>query len=168
MDSVDPSTREMYAGGDAADASGLPRMAIRLGELGLLLPWDGGREVLPAPAVSRIPNTVSWLCGVANVRGSLVPVVDAAAALGVTRTAGVPAYLLICGDGDNALGLLIDGLPRVLEVDVARMIPDRPVAPALLDRSVIAAYEQAGRVWLDVNIELLFETLAEEIPRLNA
>jgi chemotaxis signal transduction protein len=167
MDALDPSIREPNASGDTG-ASGLPRMAVRLGELGLLLPWDGGREVLPAPAASRIPNTVSWLCGVANVRGSLVPVVDAAAALGVTRAAGVPAYLLICGDGDDALGLLIDGLPRVLEIDVARMVPDRPVTPALLDRSVIAAYEQAGRVWLDVNLELLFETLAEEIPRLNA
>lgn len=153
---------------DNANAQNLPRMAVRVGELGLLLPWDGGREVLPAPPASRIPNTVSWLRGISNVRGALVPVIDVAAALGVTSAAGVPAYLLICGDGDNALGLLIDGLPRVLEINIARLRPDRLVVPALLRASVIAAYEQDGRNWLDLDLDLLFETLDGEITRFQA
>ena len=145
-----------------APPASMQRMAVRLGELALLIPWDGGREVLPAPAAARIPHTAPWLRGIANVRGALVPVVDLAAALGTSRAA-VPAYLLICGEGDNAMGLLIDGLPRVLEIEVANRIPDRPVLPALLDECVSAAYSQAGRVWLDLDLATLFESLAGRI-----
>jgi len=147
-----------------AARTGLPRMAVRVGELALLLPWDGGREVMPAPAAARIPHTVAWLRGITNVRGALVPVVDLAAALGVSRAA-LPAYLLICGEGETALGLLIDGLPRVLEIELANRIPDRPVLTAPLDDCVDAAYQQDSRTWLDLDLPSLFESLAASIAQ---
>ena len=72
-----------------------------------------------------MPNTVAWLRGLTNVRGSLVPVVDAAAALGVAHQSGVPPYLLIFGQGDTAMGMLIDGLPRLLSLNaVERLFSD--------------------------------------------
>jgi chemotaxis signal transduction protein len=157
------SSIEVVATNDAGDgAATLARMAVRVGELGLLFSWDGGREVMPAPAASHIPNTVGWLRGVANVRGALVPVIDTATAFGVARATGVPSYLLICGGGDDAMGLLIDGLPRVLDVDAAHRLPDRPSTTALLDRGVLDAYERDGRIWLDVDLNFLFEALAGE------
>src|SRR6266566_4469722 len=48
------------------------RMCFRIGELGLLFPWEGGREVIAPLRVTRIPNTVSWFQGLANVSGGLV------------------------------------------------------------------------------------------------
>ncbi len=35
--------------------------------------------------------------------------------------------------------------------------------PPLLADSVMAAYEHAGRVWLDVDLNVLFDTLARHI-----
>ena len=139
------------------------RMAIRIGDLGLLFPIDAGREVVGPPPVSRIPNTVSWLRGLANVRGSLVPVIDAAAALGVARTAGTPLYLLIFGQGENAIGLTIDGLPRLLDIGLAALVREMPPVPARLAPGISAAYEHAGRIWFDVNLDVWFDTLAHEV-----
>lgn len=142
--------------------AGLQRMAVRVGELALLVPWDGGREVISAPPPARIPHTAAWFRGIANVRGALVPVVDLAAALGVSHAA-VPAYLLICGEGDEAMGLLIDGLPRVLDVEVTNRIPDRPALSVPLDECVTDVYQQDGRAWLDLDLASLFESLAGRI-----
>jgi chemotaxis signal transduction protein len=164
MQPINAPTSPAAAPAPETTRAGLARMAVRVGQLALLLPWDGGREVMPAPASARIPHTVAWLRGIANVRGALVPVVDLAAALGVERAA-LPAYLLICGEGETALGLLIDGLPRVLEIDAANRIPDRPVLAALLDDCVVAAYQQDGRAWLDLDLPSLFESLAARIAQ---
>ena len=149
----------------ATDQQILQRMGFRVGELGLLFPWDAGRELVMPPTVSRIPNTAPWFTGLANVRGGLVPVVDTAAALGVTHQAGVPGYLLIFGHGEETLGLLIDGLPRLFDVNVSQKLATLPVLPALLEDGVVsAAYEHADRVWLDLNIDALSETLGRGIP----
>ena len=141
----------------------LPRMGFRVGELGLLFPLTAGREVIAPPLVSRIPNTVGWLRGLANVRGTLVPVIDAAAALGVTRNAEAPVYLLIFGSGQTAVGLLIDGLPRSLEIDVAASAIERPDVPWLLDDSVLAAFRHDDHIWLDVDLDVFFDTVARHV-----
>ena len=139
-------------------------MCFRVGELGLLFPWDAGREVVPPPSVTRIPNTASWFAGLANVRGSLVPVVDVAAALGVARRTGVPGYLLIFGQGEDALGLLIDGLPRLLDVKPAERIASLPALPSLLDGDIVTgAYEHGDWVWLDVKFDALLSALGRGI-----
>ncbi len=33
-------------------------------------------EILPYPPLTRIPGTVDWMKGVANIRGTLIPVID--------------------------------------------------------------------------------------------
>lgn len=158
-----PPAVETEPGSADAISEMLQCMCFRVGALGLLFPANAAREVIAPPPVSRVPNTVSWLRGLANVRGELVPVVDMAGALGVARQAGVPAYLMIFGHGETAIGLVIDGLPRLFNVSVSQRLPDRPETPVLLDDSVIAAYEHAGRIWLDIDLDALFDTFARRI-----
>ncbi len=147
------------------DQQTLQRMGFRVGQLGLMFPWDAGREVVMPPPVSRIPNTAPWFMGLANVHGGLVSVVDAAAAFGVTRQTGVPEYLLIFGQGEDALGLLIDGLPRLLDVDVSQRLASLPELPALLEGgAVLAGYHRTDRVWLDLNLDALSGNLDRNIP----
>lgn len=143
----------------------LQRMCFRVGELGLLFPWNAGREVVVPPRISRIPHTAPWFAGLANVRGGLVPVVDTAAAFGVVRQAGVPGYLLIFGDKEDAIGLLIDGLPRLLDVKVSERLASLPLLPTLLEGGVVlVAYHHTDRVWLDLNLDALSEALGQGIP----
>ena len=126
MDTLNPTAPEMGAdrSGDMP-AAGLPRMAVRVGELGLLLPWDGGREVLPAPAANRIPNTAAWLRGVANVRGALIPVVDLAVAFGVEHAEDhvQQSALAAARRADDAERL--SGQDRERDVRQSRLIPRR-------------------------------------------
>jgi twitching motility protein PilI len=158
----DGSERE---GPGELDQQTLQRMGFRVGELGLLFPWTAGREVVTPPPASRIPNTAPWFAGLANVRGGLVPVVDTAAACSVARQAGAPGYLLIFDDGEDPVGLLIDGLPRVIDVKASERLGGLPLLPNLLEGGVVlAAYDHAGRVWLDLNLSGLSEALRQGIP----
>lgn len=151
----------------ASDAAAAPDasqyMGFRIGPLGLLLPVNDGREVIAPPPVSRLPHTASWLRGLANVRGTLVPVIDGAAALGLTRQAGGATYLLIFGEAETSAGLLIDGLPRLLDVASFQRRSDLSGIPPRLVDSVTAAYEHEGVAWLAVDLAILFDGLAHHI-----
>jgi len=171
LNSDGPGANDSAGPGDIDDSAGssvVQRMAMRIGELGLLFSVNAGREVVAPPSVSRIPNTAPWLRGLANVRGSLVPVVDAAVALGVTRTSGTPSYLLIFGQGESAIGLVIDGLPRLLDIEINGSPADLPPVPSSLTPYVSAAYEHAGRIWYDVDLDGWFGVLADQVAAVGA
>ena len=67
-------------------ASGLPQqehtdeewlgIGFRLGRLHLVAPLDEVAEILTPPGLSRVPRTKNWVCGIANVRGNLMPIMD--------------------------------------------------------------------------------------------
>lgn len=151
-------------GAASADPELQQRMGVRVGGLQLLVPADAGREVIPPPAISRIPHTAAWLRGLANVRGNLIPVLDLAAVPGINGAgASRRPYLLIAGQGQAAMGLLIDGLPRLVNLSAA----DRPIAAwqvaPLLQDSVVAAYERDGGVWFEIDLPVLFDTVARHV-----
>jgi len=59
------------------DAPGLWRgVAYRVGNHRLASGFDEVVEILPMPAVTPVPGAQPWMLGVANVRGTLLPVVD--------------------------------------------------------------------------------------------
>ena len=139
------------------------RLAVRVGNLHLLLAADAGREVILPLPVSRLPHTPAWLPGIANVRGALVPVVDLASAFEVERADLSRPYLLILGTGDDAIGLLVDGLPVLQRFESIGKLSGVPPHPPMLDGHVYGAFEHVGVVWLDINVHGLLESFSELI-----
>ena len=51
-------------------------VGFRLGQRRFVSSFDEVMEILPLPPVTPVPGAQGWMLGVANVRGSLLPVVD--------------------------------------------------------------------------------------------
>src|SRR5215467_12336134 len=75
--------------------TGVERLAFRIGPIGVLCASDCGREVVSPPPVTRLPHLPVWMQGLTNVRGTLLPVVDLAAAFGVAHDPALRSYLLV-------------------------------------------------------------------------
>ena len=110
-------------------AVGLPRkaeasnewsgIAFRLGGHSLLAPMDQVVEILDVPTLSNVPLTQSWVRGMANVRGKLLPVIDLNGYLGneMARLTGKSRILVINYEGIYS-GLIVDevmGLKHFLD-----------------------------------------------------
>jgi len=139
------------------------RLAFRIGPVGLLCSSDAGREVVLLPPVTRLPHLPAWILGLTNVRGTLLPVVDLAAAYAVAHDAALRPYLLVMGAADEALGLLVDGLPVIARFGVEERMRGVPPHPERLAGHVAGGYERGGVVWLVVDVEGIFRTLGERI-----
>jgi twitching motility protein PilI len=62
-------------------------LGFRLGDRWCVAPREDVREVIVPPPMTRIPGARPWLLGVANVRGSLLPVCDLQRLIGAEHNA---------------------------------------------------------------------------------
>lgn len=63
----------------ATSGKQISTLGIQIGAENWLVDMADIGEVLPPPALTAVPLTQDWFCGVANVRGNLCSVVDLAA-----------------------------------------------------------------------------------------
>ena len=103
-------------------------IAFRLGRTRLVAPMDDVVEILDVPALSIVPLTQPWVRGIANVRGSLLPVIDLNAYLGneLPRVTNKTRVLVIDFNGVYS-GLVVDevlGLKYFLEEELTDEEPD--------------------------------------------
>jgi purine-binding chemotaxis protein CheW len=120
---------------DAADASATLRrpthLVFALGGERYACALKGVREVVPFGRVTRLPGAPSYVCGLMNLRGTIVTVVDLGARLGgapVDRSDGV--VLLVSRDPDgtsDAPGARVAGLAVDLVHDVRALDEERAV-----------------------------------------
>lgn len=88
------------------------------------------REIIEYPGLTEIPMTPEMLRGVINLRGAVVPVIDLAVRFGraLTPIGRRTCIVIVEAGGEehpSLLGILVDGVNEVLEVDSAR-IDDKP------------------------------------------
>ncbi len=66
-------------------------------------------EILPPPETIRVPGVKAWVKGLANVRGTLLPVLDMGAYLsGVFTRTGKNSRILIINKNNVMAGLLVE------------------------------------------------------------
>lgn len=86
-------------------------LSFRLGDKQYLAPQPEVREVITPPLYSRVPNAKPWLLGVANARGSLLPLIDLRMLLdGEASTVQRGSRFMILNSDEIPAGFLVDGV----------------------------------------------------------
>ena len=101
---------------------------------------DAVGEVLPVPPLSPVPMTPVWMAGVADVRGVVVPVIDAGVRLGRAPASRDGRIVLTRPDENGErVGLIVDGVAGLVEQGAD------PGAPRLDLAKLLDADEGAAR-----------------------
>ena len=86
-------------------------VGFRLGQRRLVSSFEEVMEILPLPPVTPVPGAQAWMLGVANVRGTLLPVVDLKQFLEGERTVVHEGQrVLIVRQAGGNVAVLIDEL----------------------------------------------------------
>ena len=89
--------------------------AVRVGDIGLLLPPNEESELVENLSVCRLPNTPTWFNGVTSLRGNMIPVFDIHELLGFESN-GQELRMVIVGITDKAAAFWVDEMPRLVMV----------------------------------------------------
>ncbi|HCU38751.1 MAG TPA: chemotaxis protein CheW [Armatimonadetes bacterium] len=103
-------------------------LSFRLGNEDFAAEIAKVKEVLEYPVITKVPRMPGYVCGVTNLRGSVVPVVDMRLKFGMSqieRTVDTCVIILEVSMGEETLtiGCLVDSVREVFEMDASRIEP---------------------------------------------
>lgn len=109
---------------------------------GVILRFAGARyavdmanvaEVVPVPVLTRIPGGPTWLSGVVNWRGRVLPVIDLRPLVGAALSPlPTSARLVVLAEADVEVGIVADMVPGLLDCNSHDLEPvPATIAPGI-------------------------------------
>ena len=134
------------------------RQAFRIGQMHLLAPFDVSSELTEMPAVYPLPRMPANLLGLVNLHGRILPLFDLATLFETEHMPREKRMLLVIGHGNNAAGIVIDGLPRRMAfLPESQIVP--PALPAAAAGALRASYSAGRDAWYEFDYAQLLDQL---------
>jgi twitching motility protein PilI len=148
---IERLTRAALSGQNAASGEGREWIGVglRLGTESFLLAREETREVLSYPAnLARVPGAKSWIRGLANVHGQLMPIVDLRNFLGGGLTANNRvARVLVANHREVPVGLMVDEVLGFKKFADGEFVGDVPPTLLRCERYLAGAFKRGAEVW---------------------
>lgn len=110
------------------------------------------REVLTSPEMTSVPGASSACIGVINLRGRILTVVDLRQLLGLPACSEAQSeHLLVVEQGDRMLGLLVDSVGEVMNIDPDAETTTNTSGPNQTDATLIVHTPQGFVALLDLD-----------------
>jgi twitching motility protein PilI len=135
-------------------------VAFRMGGETFLVAREETREVLGYPTVvTRIPGAKSWVKGLANVRGQLLPMLDLRQFLGSGATAsGRNTRVVVVNHREIPAGLMVDEVLGFRRFAEAEFNAEAPPTVIRCESYLAGAFRRGGEVWPVLSLKSLVES----------
>lgn len=150
------------------NARGLPRrvetrelwngIGFRIGDTTLVAPLTQVSEILHFPKLTLVPGTRGWVRGLANIRGTLLPVMDLRDYLGQSAI-GLDgrSRIMVINQGNLAAGLLVDEVLGLKHFAAEEVVTRVKKLDASVKPYIQGAFQQSGQTWYVFNMAMLAE-----------
>ncbi|MEB2848262.1 MULTISPECIES: chemotaxis protein CheW [Rhizobiaceae] len=102
-------------------------IAFRVGDQEFCVNVMAVREIRGWTKATSMPHAPSYVIGVINLRGAVLPIVDFSARLGMRKTEPTPRHVIIVSQvGSRIVGLLVEAVSDILTVteDNIQAVPE--------------------------------------------
>ena len=101
-------------------------------------------EIIRLMQVTRVPRAPSFVEGVINLRGKVIPVVDLRRRFGLPQADHTRASRIVVVElSEQVVGIIVDGVSEVLRVNTATIEPPSPVV-AGIDSEYLSGIAKVG------------------------
>ena len=136
-------------------------LGFRLGQNWLAAPREEVREVIQPPPMTRVPGARPWLLGVANVRGSLLPVCDVHRLLGGEPVAPQRSSRVLVFNSERIpAGFLVDEVVGYRQFTPNEQRPELLRDIGALKPVLLGAFAHEGQPWLALSLHRLTRSAA--------
>jgi twitching motility protein PilI len=141
-----------------ATAKGLPQqtetrtmwsgIGFRLGNIEMVAPLTQVNEILHFPNLTLVPGTLPWIKGLANIRGTLLPIVDLQSYLGQPPIQiRQQSRIMIIHQGELDVGLLVDEVVGLRHFDPEDRVTRIRKMDAAIKSHIRGAFQQNEKIW---------------------
>jgi purine-binding chemotaxis protein CheW len=119
---AEPTVQENNTKTSATDHRTLQIVVFKLGQEEYGMQIDQIKEVVITPNITRMPQTPSFVKGVANIRGNVIAIFDLEDRFNLSKTTGPESgnrYTLVVESEDLKLGLLVKEVPNTISVNMS-------------------------------------------------
>ncbi len=114
------------------------------------------REIRGWTAETRVPQSPAYVRGVTNLRGAILPIIDAAMRLGLPTTGpSARSVTIVLQDGDRLAGLLVDEVSDIVTVAPEDIQPTPDIASTPADGFICGLISMNGELISKVSVERL-------------
>ncbi|BCS54908.1 chemotaxis protein CheW [Geobacter sp. SVR] len=118
------------------------------------------REIIRMPTVTRVPNTPSYVEGVINLRGKVIPIISMRKKFGLFEVENDKQTRIMVMDVDGELmGFIVDAVSEVIRISGSEIQPSPAVVATGIDQECIAGViNQAERLLVLLDLEKMFSS----------
>ncbi len=129
------------------------------------------REILDYIKITKIPQTPDYMCGVINLRGNVVPVIDMRLKFGMEKTQKtvntcIVVVEVLFEDETTVLGALVDSVQEVFELDPKDVEPAPKIGTKLNVEFIKGMGKRDDQFIMILDIDKVFSS--EEINSLKS
>jgi purine-binding chemotaxis protein CheW len=126
------------------------------------------REILDYVKITKVPQTPDFMCGVINLRGSVVPVVDMNLKFGMQkRERTVNTCIVVVevkiDDSTTIIGALVDSVQEVFEIEPENIEPAPKIGTKLKTDFIKGMGKQDDKFIIILDIDKVFSSEELEI-----
>jgi purine-binding chemotaxis protein CheW len=126
------------------------------------------REILDYVKITKVPQTPEFMCGVINLRGSVVPVVDMNMKFGMTKTERtvntcIVVVEVILNSEKTVLGALVDSVQEVFEIEPGNIEPAPRIGTNLRTEFIKGMGKHDDRFIILLDIDKIFSSEELEV-----
>jgi len=131
-----------------------------VGGRNLTTPLGDVKEILNYPAfITNVPGTRDWIRGIANIRGTLLPVVDLQGfLLGQSTVPGRRSRVLVIDHQGGYSGLLVDQMVGIRHFRPSDRVEDAVGTPEAFAPYLEFHYKHSNEVWPVFSMRRLAES----------
>ena len=144
----------------AEEALVLTTHAVKVGDIGLLLPSGEVSELVDRLPVCKLPNTPGWFSGVSSLRGNITPVFDLHEFFGVT-VSSAKRRVIVVGSGETSVAFWVDEMPRMVTLGQEDDMAGDPPLPDSIKRHASRFFLKDNQIWIEWDVENFFTSLGE-------
>lgn len=121
------------------------------------------REIRGWTQATPLPQSPDFVRGVVNLRGTVLPIIDLGARLGLGATEPTARHAILVAEiGDRLVGLLVDGVSEILSSPKEALQPTPDVGSQVTRDFVLGLLPIDGRMITLLSLEQVLPTLEAE------
>ena len=134
-------------------------IGFRVNGTNLISGLEEVNAILELPPMTKVPGALPWVKGVANIRGTLLPILDLKGFIdGEVAPSGRRTRIIVISEGELSAGLVVDevvGMRHFFDEEFSSEIPD---VPEEMKSYLAGAYRQSGNSWAVFSMRQLAES----------